>query len=182
VAGGWAIDLFLDEVTRDHEDVEIGIFRPDQQALRRHFADWGAFKAERPGHWDAWGDEFLELPIHQVLLRPPGTGPPRDPWEPITIERQFFLDDVEDGTWVSRRDTRLRLPVERLSFVSKRGVPAVVPEVQLLYKARHDVEKNEHDFALAAPRLTEEQRTWLRGALELVHPGHQWIDALCRAA
>jgi hypothetical protein len=116
------------------------------------------------------------------LFRPADAGPPPDPWEPEPSERQFFLNDVDEGVWVSRRDPRVRLPLDRVAFVSKRGIPAVVPEVQLLYKARHDVEKNEHDFGLAAPRLTEEQRAWLREALELVHPGHRWIDALCPAA
>ena len=34
IAGGWAIDLFLRRVTREHEDVDIAILRADQRELR----------------------------------------------------------------------------------------------------------------------------------------------------
>ncbi|WP_419893509.1 nucleotidyltransferase domain-containing protein [Oceanobacillus kimchii] len=33
-AGGWAIDIFLGKETRDHPDIEIGIFREDQIELK----------------------------------------------------------------------------------------------------------------------------------------------------
>jgi hypothetical protein len=57
-------------------------------------------------------------------------------------------------------------------------VPIVAPEVQLLYKARHAQKKDEHDFELVVPHLRGAPRAWLRAALELVHPGHRWIQAL----
>ena len=40
VAGGWAIDLFLGRETRNHQDIDIAIFREDQFELRRHLANW----------------------------------------------------------------------------------------------------------------------------------------------
>ncbi|MGD6844537.1 nucleotidyltransferase domain-containing protein [Bacillus infantis] len=40
VAGGWAIDLFIGKQTRPHADLEIGIFREDQQALKSYLEDW----------------------------------------------------------------------------------------------------------------------------------------------
>lgn len=79
---------------------------------------------------------------------------------------------------MSRRDPRIRLHVRELALRSPSGVPVVAPEVQLLYKARHDAEKNEHDFAIVTPLLSRTRRAWLREALELVHPGHRWIQAL----
>ena len=178
VCGGWAIDLFLDDVTREHEDVEIGVFRRDQQALRAHYAGWGHFKVERAGHWDEWRGERLELPIHQLLFRPPGAGPPPNPWEPERQERQFLLDDAEGGVWISRRDRRLRRPLAEVTVRSKSGVPIVAPEIQLLYKAKHTGDKDEHDFRLTLPRLDAAQRAWLSDALRLVHPGHRWLGAL----
>ena len=36
ICGGWAVDLFLDRVTRSHHDVEIAVFRPDQRALHTY--------------------------------------------------------------------------------------------------------------------------------------------------
>jgi len=177
VCGGWAIDLFLGRVTREHEDLEIGVFRDHQRALREHYGDWGQFKSV--SGWHAWGDdEFLELPIHQILFRARGSGPPPDPWEPVDEERQFFLDDRDGDVWISRRDARLRRPVRELTTTSVHGVPVVVPEVQLLYKAKHHLDRDEHDFREALPLLTDEQKAWLKAALELVHPGDPWLTAL----
>jgi hypothetical protein len=177
VCGGWAIDLFLDRLTREHEDLEVAIFREHQHALRAHYPGWGPFKSI--SGWLPWAEgEFLELPIHQILFRPPDSGPPPDPWEPVDEERQFFLDDRDGETWICRRDPRLRRPVPELTMSSERGVSIVVPEVQLLYKAKHHLEKDEQDFRATLPLLSDEQRSWLRDALELVHPGDPWHSRL----
>jgi hypothetical protein len=122
--------------------------------------------------------ELLELPIHQILFRPPGAGPPPDPWEPVYQERQFFLNDVEGGIWICRRDRRITRHVREVAFRSASGIPTVAPEIQLLYKARHMGEKDEHDFRLVSSALRGGPRAWLRDALELIHPGHAWIGAL----
>jgi hypothetical protein len=80
VSGGWAIDLFRGQVTRGHEDLEVGILRADQGALYRHLADWQVFKA-LDGAWvPLEAGESVELPLHQVLARPP-TVEPGDPAE-----------------------------------------------------------------------------------------------------
>jgi hypothetical protein len=166
-------------VTRAHEDIEVGIFRDHQEALRLHLRNWSLFKSARPGAWDPWEEgELLELPIHQVLARAPGSGPPPEPWEPQADELQFFLNDAEAGVWLCRRDPRVTLPVDELVVESQSAVPVVVPEVQLLYEAKHHLDKNEHDFDAVAPRLTAAQRGWLRGALEIVHPDDPWVARL----
>ena len=33
IAGGWAIDLYLDKETRTHGDIEVLVFREDQEIL-----------------------------------------------------------------------------------------------------------------------------------------------------
>jgi hypothetical protein len=176
VCGGWAIDLYVGEVTREHEDLEVAIFRHHQHALRAHYREWSAFKSV--GRWVRWEeDEELELPLHQILFQP-AEWPEPDPWEPSYDERQFFLNDVRSGVWISRRDERIRLPVRQLAQRGAGGFPIVAPEVQLLYKAKHTGNKDEHDFGLVAPLLGPVRREWLRDALELIHPGHRWIEAL----
>jgi len=177
VCGGWAIDLFVGEVTREHEDIEIGIFRHDQQHLRSFFAGWGLFKSV--SGWLPWEeDEWLELPIHQVLLRPPGSGPPPEPWDPRPEELQFFLNDVEDGVWKCRRDQRVTKPVDEVATRSSTGVPIVTPDIQLLYKAKHHLDKDEHDFRQTLPLLSSLQGSWLEHALEIVHPDDPWLHEL----
>jgi Aminoglycoside-2''-adenylyltransferase len=179
VCGGWAIDLFLDEVTRPHEDLELGIYRDDQAALQSCLVGWELLKCERPGWLDPWEDEErLELPIHQVFARPPGSEPLQQPWEPGGDELQFFLNDVEGAVWVCRRDASVRRPVAEVCTRSASGLPIVVPEIQLLYKAKHHLEKDEHDFEATVPRLSLEQRAWLRQSLQVVHPGDPWLARL----
>ena len=122
--------------------------------------------------------ERLEFPIHQILFRRPESGFP-EPWEPNYDERQFFLNEAEGGIWISRRDPRIRLHVREFAQRNADGVPIVAPEVQLLYKARHAPKKDDHDFrARRAPPSRRRAAAWLRDALELVHPGHRWIQAL----
>jgi len=166
-------------VTRPHEDLEIGVFRDDQSALRSCLAGWDLFKCARPGFWDPWEeDERPELPVHQVLARPPGSAPLPEPWDPAGDELQFFLYDVDGGVWVSRRDPSVTRPVAEVQLRSASGLPIVAPEIQLLYKAKHHLDKDEYDFQRVVPRLSAEQREWLKHGLEVVHPGDPWLAHL----
>lgn len=176
VSGGWAIDLFRDRVTRDHGDIESGIFRDDQDALHRHLAGWQlskAVQAPEGGGWVPWlAGERLEPPIHQILARPGEDAPSAIP------EFELFLNERVAGVWQFRRDPRVTRPVQTIVVHSARGVPIMAPEIQLLYKAHHHLPKDEHDFRGALPLLSPAQRAWLRDTLVLLYPGDRWIDAL----
>ena len=173
VCGGWAIDLWVGRVTREHADLEVGVARRDQGALRDHMAGWTLSKAvQRPegGAWVPWTEgEWLELPIHQVQACREGAEPP---------EFEFFLNEVEDGVWHWRRNPALTVPAGEVSITGAAGIPFVAPQIQLLYKATGHRPKDEHDFATALPLLRGEQRAWLRAALERYHPGDAWIARL----
>jgi hypothetical protein len=39
-AGGWSIDLGIGKVTRDHEDVDICIFREHALEVLSYFSEW----------------------------------------------------------------------------------------------------------------------------------------------
>ena len=41
ICGGWAIDLFLDGVTRQHIDVDIALLRRDQLAMQSYLTARG---------------------------------------------------------------------------------------------------------------------------------------------
>ena len=69
-------------------------------------------------------------------------------------------------------------PLRELSFLSASGLRAVAPEIQLLYKAKHHLEKDERDFDAVVGRLSPDQRRWLRQALEIVHPEDRWLPRL----
>jgi hypothetical protein len=57
-------------------------------------------------------------------------------------------------------------------------VPYLVPEVQLLFKAKARRPQDDADFENVRAALEPAQRTWLAGALRIVHPGHPWTRHL----
>jgi hypothetical protein len=173
VSGGWAIDLFLGEVTRAHSDIEIGIFRRDQQALRRQLPDWKFEKAVDSGdggEWVPWEmNEELRLPVHQVKATRRNGG---------FSEIEFFLNERSDTHWISRRHAGLARAVSEAIFISALKVPALVPEIQLLFKAKYDRPKDRADLDMALRRLNSTQREWLARALSEHHRGHAWIEVI----
>ncbi len=179
VSGGWAIDLFVDRVTREHEDLEVGVFREDQVLLYRHLSGWKLHKSAKGPDGDAWvpwdEGEWLALPIFQLLaLRTEATtGVP-----PELAEFEFFLNDRAGDAWQFRRNPATTRPLAALTLRSRRGIPIIAPEVQLLHKARHHRPKDDHDFELARDHLSAEGRAWLKAALLTNHPDDPWLAEL----
>lgn len=90
-----------------------------------------------------------------------------------------MLDNACAGDWVSRRDHRVRRPVSSLGSVTADGIPFLAPEIQLFYKARSRRPKDDVDFAVALPILTQSQRHWLGDALRLADGAeHAWLGRL----
>jgi hypothetical protein len=149
VSGGWAIDLFLDRVTRTHSDIEIGIYRRQQDALWRQLPGWSFEKAilapagEKSHRWEPWErDEELRPPVHQIRATAP-TG------DPAGID--FLLNERTDTHWVFRRHPDLQRPVEEVAIISSLGIPILAPEIQLLFKAKQTRAKDQADFELTLP-------------------------------
>jgi len=168
VAGGWAIDLWLDRETREHHDIEVVVPRSDQWRVLEALTDrWDVFCLDPPGTgWRAWPGHALERPAFQLQARGD------------TGEFDLFLEDVADGVWHYRRTAAIRRSVDGVVVVSRSGIPVVRPEIQLLYMATSADPKNLSDFEHAVPALGAEPRRWLRDALRFAHQGHAWIDRL----
>ena len=168
VAGGWAIDLLVGRQTRDHHDVEVVVRRADQAAVRDSLRNgWELLCLDPPGsEWTPWlsGSEMVQ-PSFQLKARASG------------LEFDLFLESMTDDTWCFRRDDRVRRPIDRI-VAPRSGIPIVAPEVQLLYMAKSEEPKNQHDFEMVRSMLDGDASGWLRDALALVHPGHRWLDAL----
>jgi hypothetical protein len=169
VAAGWALDLFRGEQTREHEDLEIAVpgtaagFGAVRQALAGYtFEVVGSGKS-----WPLDGPAFDVM--WQTWVSEPGTG---------VYRLDIFREPQRDGAWVCRRDETISMPYEQIIRRTEAGVPYLVPEIVLLFKAKHSRPKDQADFAGALPLLTPEATSWLRWALERVHPGHAWISAL----
>ncbi|MFJ4417094.1 hypothetical protein [Streptomyces sp. NPDC088925] len=167
VAAGWALDLFRGGApSRPHGDLELAV--PE--------AGFGELAARFPEYvWDGVGDGRVwpgsgPLPgSHQTWLRDQAT----DRWL-----LDVFREPHEGGTWICRRDPSIRLPYTEIVARTADGVPYLIPEVVLLFKAKATRPKDEADFARVLPLLDAGRRERLRGWLERVHPGHGWGERL----
>jgi len=166
VAGGWAIDLFLGRVTREHSDIEIAISRQDQARIREHLKGWDFQKVVR-GAVQPWrAGEWLNLPIHEVYA--------------VKTENklEILLNEIEGDDWIYRRDTRICRPVSQAVCQTSSRIPYLSPEVVLLYKSKNPRAKDEIDLANAAAEMNIEQKEWLSNSLRIVDGQHPWIRKL----
>jgi hypothetical protein len=169
ISGGWAIDLFLKRVTRDHEDVDVAIFRRDQKELQTYLAGWTLEKVVQRLR-EPWQEgEWLNLPVHEIHARRAGEA---------SGEIEFLLNEAADDHWVFRRDARIQRPISKSAMRTPSGIPFLAPVIVLLYKAKDPTAKDEADFERVRPHLGFTRRLWLRGALKTCYPGHPWLARL----
>jgi hypothetical protein len=166
VAAGWSLDLFRGRHTRDHEDLEIGVPAHGFPAIHEALAELEVY-----GIVDGRAvpvDEATLAESHQTWVRDPVAGK----WRLDVIREQWDGD-----TWICRRDPRVRRLGSDVIAYTGDGIPYQQPEIALLFKAKHVREKDQTDFEDTLPLLSSDARAWLTRALELVHPGHPWIEA-----
>src|SRR5262245_56356854 len=104
IAGGWAVDLFLDRVTREHQDIEIAIFRDDQLVLQDYlfFRGW-SLEYVRGGRFYPWlKGEALALPVHEIWGR--------SDHEPLQ-SLEVLLNERAPEAFIFRRDPRIRMQI-----------------------------------------------------------------------
>lgn len=169
VAGGWAIDLFIGQQTRDHQDVEVAVARQDQVAMRERLRGWELWYVPVPEGLRKWAEsEPLPSGAHEVWCRDSAEAP----WR-----LEILVEEVADGRWSYRRDRRITLPLERFGLEID-GLPVVRPEVALLYKGKGTRPHDEQDFSAVLPQLDEPARLWLAAALRLANTGSGWLKQL----
>jgi Aminoglycoside-2''-adenylyltransferase len=169
VAGGWAIDLFIGDVTRVHKDIEITIFRKDQSRLREYLFGWEFTKVVN-GKIEPWNeDEWLDLPIHEIHAHTKN---------PLFSELEILLDESSENEWRYRRNLDIARPLSIIRLRSDIDVPFLAPEIVLLYKAKNPRSKDEDDFYRVCRLLDEERQVWLKQAITVCHPRHHWLAEL----
>jgi hypothetical protein len=168
VAAGWALDLFRGKQTREHGDIEIAIPAASFLDLRGRFPGY-VFDAVGSGRiWeDATPDELAAT--HQTWLRDPATG---------DYLLDVFREPHRGDTWICRHDETIQLPYRDIIHYTEDAVPYLVPELVLLFKAKHARRKDQVDFDETVPHLTPDQRATLAGLLARGYPEHRWLAHL----
>jgi Aminoglycoside-2''-adenylyltransferase len=171
VAAGWALDLFMGEQRREHEDLELAIPNSRIDELLPALDGLEPFVVTGPKEVTPLAAARDQLATtHQTWFREPATG---------LWRFDVFREPSDGDTWICRRDPAIRMPYASLIERTDDGIPYGRPEVVLLYKAKHaERERDQRDFTEIVPLLDPERRRWLAAALEMVHPGHPWLAAL----
>lgn len=168
VAGGWAIDFFLNKQTREHEDLEIVVFRDDVKTLFNHFKKYQPQKIITGGEnpeFVLWDGKEIEEEVIQLRFTLQDN-----------VEFDLLLTPREKGEWVCRRDESIKLPMNQAICHSSSGLPLLAPEIVLLFKAKYVREKDAADFKHTYLLLSAHSKAWLQKHLKSIHPNHEWLD------
>lgn len=168
IAGGWAIDLAIGRVTREHGDIDICIFRESLPQFLNYFKEW-KIEVCVPGTSQRLICESVEdvkAPRHELHV----------------IKRdnniEVLLNEKQGNNVVFRRDTSIVLPIETFTCRTKEKIPFVHPAWQLLFKAKYAKEEDQHDFNAVVKILSKHERKWLYQALSLHQPESEWLREL----
>src|SRR5262245_38132670 len=109
VCGGWAIDLFLERITRTHKDIDIAVARENQFKVRNYLLQRG-WKLEKAinGELIPWTDgERLILPVHTIWCK-------NENYEPDFVE--ILLNEIDDEQFRFRRDQSITRARDKMFF------------------------------------------------------------------
>lgn len=169
IAGGWALDLFAENQSRLHQDLDAGILRKDAVHVVASLAAWEVFEA-KDGIITRLGEGVPpRSDVFSLWCRPTRTSG----WF-----LELMLEEEENGYWIYRRQRHIRRPFSEVLRRSSQGMAYLAPEIQLLYKSHRPREKDHSDFAHMAQKLDQRSRIWLRNCLETIEPAHPWLPAL----
>jgi hypothetical protein len=169
LCGGWAVDAWVGHQTRDHGDLDITVFHDDQRAIFEHLAGWQLIAHDTQvdgGTAEPWNGRPLTLPDRLDAASKQGFG------------LEIILNERSGRDWIFSREPRITMPLRGCARQSAWGLPTLLPEVILFYKAKDLRPHDELDFLALLPGLTENQCHWLRETISLVHPGHPWLGQL----
>lgn len=171
IAGGWAIDLFLNTQTRTHSDVDILIHRDHQNALQDFLTDWDVWVADPPGALrPVVNGEYCKKGIQDIWVRKTAN----DPWQ-----FQIMLYDTQNQHWVYKRDETITQDLKKAILQNDVGIKYLAPEIQLLYKSKSLREKDVLDLDNTLGNLSLVQKKWLYDSLNKVSSGlHPWLSKI----
>jgi hypothetical protein len=169
IAGGWALDLFLGQVSRPHADIDVGIFRADAPRVCTSLSEWKFFEARDGAITRLDARSAPHAAVNSLWCR-------RGDETEWSLE--LLLDEGNADRWTFRRDSKIGRALEAAIRRTGGGIPYLAPEIQLLYKSKLVRPKDQMDFDRVIPRLGRDARAWLRDSIAEMDPRHAWLATL----
>ena len=178
LCGGWAVDAWIGQQTRDHVDIDIVTFVDDQRAVFEQLADWNLIAHDAlvdQETKDPWDGRQLVLPAHVHAH------------SDNDLELEVLINERSHDDWFLSAEPPIVVPISNATALSAWGIPTVVPEILLFYKGTAyfgDVEMTKRrshddvDFETLRDRLDRDERTWLRDSISRLYPNHPWLERL----
>ena len=91
---------------------------------------------------------------------------------------EVLLNETSGENWTFRRNKSVTKPLSKLYLTASFGIRFLCPEVVLLYKSNNPRDKDEQDFQAVVGHLDAESREWLKNAILVCDPQHQWLEKL----
>lgn len=168
VAGGHALEAHLGRSWRPHDDIDLGISRPDVEALVRCLPGWDVHLAH-DGVLTPWDSASLG----DDLDRTGNLWCRREPDGAWVLD--VLIGEGDEKQWIYKRDASVRREWSQVVLSTDQGVPYLAPEVQLLFKSETPRPKDHVDAEVVIPELDDDRQAWLVDHLPADHP---W-QALC---
>ncbi len=169
IAGGYGIDLWLGQNTREHGDIDITLFRENFEKL--------FFLSSKFEFYIANKDGLRKLNLISDLKTNDW-----NIWVKNTGEQEWLfqclISDEKFGKWIYRRNININRDKKLFGLTLENGNNVIAPEIQLLFKSRTLEEKDEADFKKCLKYLNNDQKIWLRESLLITSPDHPWINQL----
>ncbi|MBU5427460.1 hypothetical protein KQI41_13795 [Tissierella pigra] len=194
LCGGFAIDVFLGQITRTHKDIDITVSFDDMEKCIQHLKSKGweidapvgnqrlvpvefAFK-----HPDLYFDNIWCYKKDADFIKTEKIDGifkyvkfiDREQTELDFIEVLF--NKVENGIFYYQKNHNIMVNTD-IAFIKRGKISILAPEVILLYKSRnHENNDYKHDFDSVINKLEKERYNWFINAMNTEYPeGHPWI-------
>ena len=196
ICGGFAIDLFCGEKTRNHIDIDVCVFWENRDGIIEYMSDldWTIYEACGGGlvHQitDLSQQKYIKSNIFCVNdsnksfhVTPAGDNMFRceiEPTEQVELDYiEFLFNKRNKYCFLYSRNENVKRELAR-AVLFFNTIPYLAPEIVLLYKSTEPKRDDyEQDFAMAMVKMCDDSKTWLVNSLEVCYPdGHDWLNRL----
>lgn len=150
-SGGWALDLFIGQQSREHSDVDVCVLTQDLAVIYEKLSNEFIFYKAFDGRLQYWLGEPL-TPKYSIWVAEQEN-------KPFVFE--IVLIESSNEEWFYKRNNDISGLLDQL-FV-KGEYLYLSPEIALLYKMEASVlrEKDIEDYKRVYPKLSVKQQIWL---------------------